>query len=222
MSFGNLLIEPNSRVSKYQIGEEPLDIHWTWAKPKKRYHLTITRAKGSKIILDRANITTVGTGEDLVEENLTFPQGKYTVVLYEEGSEQPLDSLSFEISNRERRSQRFVTKDIASLTQSEKSYCSCLIQVAQQQPPDCIRTKRWGEVLDGKVCHNPELICKKHLSQPPSGDCSIYYDYTSMTDSELVTAASYQGLEIPKWNGEYLTTPQREALLVSLGELSVQ
>lgn len=109
------------------------------------------------------------------------------------------------------------SKDIVSgLGEGEAKYCSCVLKVAGKQSQECLSSKRWGEVIDGKRCYNPNAVCGR-LPRPANGQCAPNYNFDEMTDDELVAYANLHNKRTPKLNRNgKLTKRAREELLATV------
>lgn len=82
------------------------------------------------------------------------------------------------------------------LSESEKKYCSCVIEVAEKQPGACNLEKAWFERKDNRICANPFAVCAKSTGGS-NRNCNQNYNYSEMTDSQLVAFSNLNNIPIP-------------------------
>jgi hypothetical protein len=93
-----------------------------------------------------------------------------------------------------------------ALSESEQKFCACVVQVAAKQPGQCNLEKAWFEERDGATCYNPYAVCAKSTGAS-SRLCGSNYDYSAMTQSQLVALAQMNMIRVP--------TPYDRSLLIS-------
>ncbi|SNW62480.1 PhosphatidylEthanolamine-Binding Protein (PEBP) [Orpheovirus IHUMI-LCC2] len=84
--------------------------------------------------------------------------------------------------------------DRSSLSVGDGKYCSCVIQVASKQSPECLRSKDWN---NGNKCYDPYAVCKASTRTTKNVQCGDHYIYENLTLEELRAAAILFGLDVP-------------------------
>lgn len=105
----------------------------------------------------------------IVNNDQTFPE-----------SEEGVDKVT------EKMGKQSWIKSNSSLTEQQKKYCRCVLQVAEKQPGSCNMEKAWFEQREGKECYNPYAICAKSVQTSYRG-CGDEYDFNNLP-TNLVTA----------------------------------
>ena len=82
------------------------------------------------------------------------------------------------------------------ISEREQKFCRCVLHVAGKQSEKCLREKRWGETIDGKVCYNPYPVCAKS-TRTSSRVCGEHYEWQNIPDNELVSYARIKNLNEP-------------------------
>ena len=82
------------------------------------------------------------------------------------------------------------------LPEKEAKYCRCILHVASQQKPECLRQKSWFKQIDGGRCTNPYAVCAKSVGKT-SRRCGLYYNYDELPDEELIGYAHLNRIEVP-------------------------
>lgn len=77
------------------------------------------------------------------------------------------------------------------LTTQEQKYCHCVLEVAAKNEKGCNKTN-WGYA---KKCVNPYSVCHASVKGVGRPDCGSHYDYSALSDEELLTYIRLQ--EIP-------------------------
>lgn len=78
-----------------------------------------------------------------------------------------------------------IIKKTSPLTERQKKYCSCVVQVAEKQNDNCLSGKNWRKTVDGKQCYNPYAVCAKSTGGG-NKNCGDNYNYNKMTNAELM------------------------------------
>lgn len=72
------------------------------------------------------------------------------------------------------------------LPEKQQRYCRCLLHVAAQQSPKCLKEQRWGSSRGEDKCYNPYAICTKSVGQTPSQNrCTVHYNLDKIPPQEL-------------------------------------
>ena len=79
-------------------------------------------------------------------------------------------------------------KNNSSLTDKQKSWCRCVLHVADKQRGACNTEKAWFEKRDGQTCYNPYAVCSKSVGTSVR-ICGENYDFNSISDNELISYA---------------------------------
>lgn len=85
----------------------------------------------------------------------------------------------------------------ADLTDQEKKYCRCTIEVAGKQPAVCNSERAWFQSREGKKCYNPYAVCAKS-TRTTSRNCGSNFDFSNLPDNELIGYASLNRVDIPR------------------------
>lgn len=80
------------------------------------------------------------------------------------------------------------------LSEPHRRYCRCVLHVADKQSTECLRDKKWGQVVNGKQCFNPFAICSKSTSRKGAVECFKNLDLTKIPKSELSALANLKKL----------------------------
>lgn len=81
----------------------------------------------------------------------------------------------------------------STLSEREQAYCSCVAQVAAQQPGACNLEQAWFEMREGQECYNPFAICSASVGTTTRA-CFQNYDYQAMSDLHLIALANLSGI----------------------------
>jgi len=81
------------------------------------------------------------------------------------------------------------------LTEQEKKFCSCVVDVAMKQPDSCNLEKAWFERREGEMCYNPFAVCAKSTGTS-TRNCNANYEYANMTDEQLITLAHINNITL--------------------------
>lgn len=205
---------PNGKELLMPQLEKRLSFHLDDAEPTTYYTYVILRepegGNDSAVHYAKANVKEVGTGDVVTEWQPIESPGLYRISVYKQkgllkgltlrkvstGSYGELvDSSSFRVL--ERGSKRLMDE---SVPEADRKYCSCIVQVAAAQSNECLKTKKWGDVLgsDGLAskCADPYEVCAKNLKRP-SGGCFTRMKLGEMTSNELVAFALFEGVVLP-------------------------
>jgi hypothetical protein len=82
------------------------------------------------------------------------------------------------------------------LSEAEKKYCSCIVEIAERQPGACNLEKAWFEQRDDRTCANPFAVCAKSTGGS-NRKCIQNYNYSSMSDSQLIAFANLNNISVP-------------------------
>lgn len=75
------------------------------------------------------------------------------------------------------------------LDERQQKYCRCLMHVAAQQPPWCLREKAWRQTRSGVGCYNPYAVCTASVKRQGTVECSANFDFARVPDHELAAYA---------------------------------
>ena len=89
------------------------------------------------------------------------------------------------------------------LSPRESKWCRCVLHVAAKQTSECLRTKKWRQVVDGQKCVNPYAVCsdKVGTSSKEKG-CVMWYNFDELTKDELWGYVNLKNLRIRKQASE--------------------
>lgn len=132
-------------------------------------------------------VTTPGTGEVTTWEPLT-EAGTYRIRLLDINTNKEYRMI-FHVASKP--SDRILKK-------GGNKYCACIVEVAAKQSNECLKSKRWGDIIDGQRCYNPFPICNSRLKQPDES-CEEQLNLDDFTGPELVAYALAHDKELPSY-----------------------
>ena len=156
----------------------------------------------------KANVKEVGTGDLVIRWTPITQEGRYHVAAYAQNGllkgvalkkvasgsyGQLVASSSFRVV--ERGSSRFMDPQ---MEEKDRKYCSCIVQVAASQSNECLKTRKWGDLLGVPPtrCADPFEVCAKNLKRPSEG-CYNRMLLEEMTSNELVGFALAEEIPLP-------------------------
>lgn len=71
-----------------------------------------------------------------------------------------------------------------TLSDQQQKFCSCLVEVASNQPDKCNKEKAWFQERDGRKCYNPAAVCASSVGTT-SRNCYENYNYIQFTPNQL-------------------------------------
>lgn len=95
--------------------------------------------------------------------------------------------------------------DGAPLTEQEKRYCRCVIDVAAKNPPECFNLPSFAVLPSGQRCVSSYAICSASVGK--QANCGAWYDFSKFSDTRLEAYARLRRLPIaaqPYHRGQYL------------------
>lgn len=197
--IGNRQIRNGDIISVKDLSKR-LKFYWSDANKPRSLALEDYNTKKVFYLIDE--VTTPGTGTIHEWEPLT-EAGTYIVRLLDIETDKEYH-IVFQVVGR--------TSD-RLLHEKGSKYCACVVEVAVKQSNECLKSKRWGEVVNGKKCYNPFPVCKTHLKEPEEG-CSGHLNLDRFTGPELVAYALTHDKELPDYleNRDRLTEEDKEEL----------
>lgn len=88
-------------------------------------------------------------------------------------------------------------KEDSDLTEQQKKYCSCVLDVAGKQTPECLHQRAWRKVVAGEKCYMPWAVCAKSVGTT-SRKCAANFNFFNMTDDQLKAYANLNRIDIPR------------------------
>ncbi len=81
----------------------------------------------------------------------------------------------------------------SQLTQKQKSYCKCVLDVASKQPGSCNLQRAWYQERDERTCYNPYAVCAKQIGTTYRG-CDVAFNLQNLSRDELLAMANLKQL----------------------------
>lgn len=83
----------------------------------------------------------------------------------------------------------------STLSEKERNYCSCLIDVSSKLPIECIKKGEAFTYEHGKMCYNPFAVCAKSVGTT-SRECAQNYNFNAMDDTQIEAFAALHNVSL--------------------------